>query len=84
MTRSTTPSTKTPTTMPATTPSERPAAFGRERAPAAVVPFRAGATRRLRREDDDAPRGQILLFTGVRYERLPDADAPAVPQRRRS
>ena len=36
------------------------------------------------RREDDAPRGQILLFTGVRYERLPDADAPAVPQRRRS
>lgn len=76
MTRSTTPSTKTPT--------ERFSTFGRERAPAAVVPFPAGTTRRLRREDDDAPRGQILLFTGVRYERLPDADAPAVPQRRRS
>ncbi|MFC7665540.1 hypothetical protein ACFQWF_26995 [Methylorubrum suomiense] len=45
----------------------------------------------LRRSRDAAspargrcPRGQILLFTGVRYERLPDADAPAVPQRRRS
>lgn len=72
MTRSTTPSTM------------RPSRFLRERAPAAVIPFRAAATRRLRRDDDDAPRGQILLFTGVRYERLPDTDAPAVPQRRRS
>ncbi len=71
----------TPTTK---TPSERPSTFFRERAPAAVIPFPEAPARRLRREDDDAPRGQILLFTGVRYERLPDADAPAVPQRRRS
>lgn len=71
-----TPSTKTP--------SKRPSTFLRERPSAAVVPFPKAAPRRLRREDDDAPRGQILLFTGVRYERLPDADAPAVPQRRRS
>ena len=65
------------------TPSiQRPSTAGRERS-AAVIPFAAAATRRPRREDD-APRGQILLFPGVRYERLPDADAPAVPQRRRS
>ncbi|KQT59758.1 hypothetical protein ASG52_20470 [Methylobacterium sp. Leaf456] len=76
-----TPSTKTPATK---TPSERPTPFLRSRGPATVVPFPKAPARRLRREDDDAPRGQILLFTGVRYERLPDADAPAVPQRRRS
>lgn len=72
----------TPSTERPSTP--RPSAFLRERAPAAVVPFPKAPARRIRREDDDAPRGQILLFTGVRYERLPDADAPAVPQRRRS
>lgn len=67
------------------TPSiQRPPPYIRERKPAgAVVPFRLGSARRFRREDD-APRGQILLFTGVRYERLPDADASPVPQRRRS
>lgn len=65
------------------TPSiQRPSTSGRERT-AAVIPFDAAAGRRPRREDD-AQRGQILLFTGVRYERLPDADAPAIPQRRRS
>jgi hypothetical protein len=81
-----TPSTKTPSTKTPSTksPSERPSLFLRSRGPAAVVPFPKAPTRRIRREDGDAPRGQILLFTGVRYERLPDADAPAVPQRRRS
>lgn len=70
---------------PSTTPStQRPSPFTRERSLAGcVVPFRTAPARRLRREADDGPRGQILLFTGVRYERLPDADAPAIPQRRR-
>ncbi len=27
----------------------------------------------------DAVRGEILLFTGVRYERLPDAVEPGLP-----
>jgi len=56
-----------------------------ERRPSAtVVPFRAPATRRFRRaEETEAPRGAVLLFTGVRYERWsePEADA-ALPQRR--
>ncbi|BAU89573.1 hypothetical protein MPPM_0968 [Methylorubrum populi] len=57
----------------------------RERgATAAVVPFIPDATRRFRREADDAPRGQILLFTGVRYERMPEAETAPVPRRRRS
>ncbi len=48
-----------------------------------VVPFAPATTRRFRREADDAPRGQILLFTGVRYERWsePEVEA-ALPQRR--
>ncbi|MDV2985803.1 UNVERIFIED_CONTAM: hypothetical protein Q9R58_15945 [Methylobacteriaceae bacterium AG10] len=57
----------------------------RERgATAAIVPFVPATTRRFRREADDAPRGQILLFTGVRYERMPDAEALPVRRRRRS
>lgn len=57
----------------------------RDRAPTgSVVPFAPVMTRRFRRERDDAPRGQILLFTGVRYERMPDAEALPVPRRRRS
>ncbi|MBD8907238.1 hypothetical protein MZTS_11020 [Methylorubrum zatmanii] len=71
---------KTPSTPP---PLHRTALSQRERNPTGcVIPFVAGTGRRFRREADDAPRGQILLFTGVRYERLPEA-AP-VPQRRRS
>jgi hypothetical protein len=49
-----------------------------------VVPFVPVTTRRFRREADDAPLGQILLFTGVRYERMPEAEALPVPRRRRS
>ncbi len=49
-----------------------------------VIPFSAATTRRFRREADDASRGQILLFTGVRYERMPEADALPAPRRRRS
>ena len=57
----------------------------RERcATASVVPFVPVTTRRFRREADDAPLGQILLFTGVRYERMPEAEALPVPRRRRS
>ncbi|CAO4175082.1 Transposase [Methylorubrum populi] len=71
----TTPSTPPPPTWSLPEQRERSAA-------GSVIPFVAGAGRRFRREADEAPRGQILLFTGVRYERLPEA-AP-VPQRRRS
>lgn len=51
--------------------------------PATVVPF--PARRRREREAPRAgePRGQILLFLGVRYERLPEAE-PAPRRRRRS
>lgn len=71
---------KTPTILTAAkraAPAPRDTATG-----GAVVPFVAGTPRRFRREADDRPRGQILLFTGVRYERLPDTGS--VPQRRRS
>ncbi|MFD1301849.1 hypothetical protein [Methylobacterium marchantiae] len=53
---------------------------------ASVVAFRQPAARRFRRdaEDDGALRGEILLFTGVRYERMPEPAAPAPRQRRRS
>ncbi|UMY18714.1 hypothetical protein MMB17_05155 [Methylobacterium organophilum] len=40
-----------------------------------VVPFPAAAIRRFRRDEAEGPRGAILLFTGVRYERLADDDA---------
>ncbi|WP_156399206.1 MULTISPECIES: hypothetical protein [unclassified Methylobacterium] len=56
---------------------------------AMILPFSVRPSRRLRREDEDtAPRGDILLFTGVRYERMaPDLGAadetPAADERRR-
>ncbi|MBX9932975.1 MAG: hypothetical protein K2Y56_15780 [Methylobacterium sp.] len=38
---------------------------------AAILPFAAAAARRARRKADPADAvGEILLFTGVRYERL--------------
>ena len=56
-----------------------------ERPTATVVTFPAPA-RRFRRADADAdaPRGAILLFTGIRYERMPEPEAPAPRLRRRS
>ncbi|KMO12878.1 hypothetical protein SQ03_23335 [Methylobacterium platani JCM 14648] len=58
---------------------------GLQRRPSAdIIAFR---TARRPRADDapadfpdtDAVRGTILLFTGVRYERLPDPAEPARP-----
>ncbi|KQQ14724.1 hypothetical protein ASF53_08870 [Methylobacterium sp. Leaf123] len=75
------------TTAPFTTSSSAPAAKLGDResgATGSVVPFTPATTRRFRREADDAPRGQILLFMGVRYERMPEAEALPVPRRRRS
>ncbi len=73
------------TTASATSAAKCAALPRRERNTAStVIPFVMGAGRRFRRETDDAPRGQILLFTGVRYERLPEVEAPPVPKRRRS
>jgi hypothetical protein len=54
-----------------------------ERSTATVVTFPATA-RRFRRADAEAPRGAILLFTGIRYERMPEPEAPAPRLRRRS
>lgn len=72
-------------TNPTTPPKARPAPVQRDRqAAGSVIPFVAGGARRFRRDEDETGRGQVLLFTGVRYERLPDADAAPVPQRRRS
>ncbi|WP_155912070.1 hypothetical protein [Methylobacterium sp. 77] len=53
---------------------------------ASIVAFQQPAARRFRRDDEDggAARGAILLFTGVRYERMPEPAAPAPRQRRRS
>ena len=50
-----------------------------------VVAFSAASPRRFRREASasDGPLGQILLFTGVRYERMSE-DADLTPQRKRS
>lgn len=51
-----------------------------------IVAFPGSAPRRFRREaaESDAARGQILLFTGVRYERMPDPDTGVDRRRRRS
>ncbi|MCJ2034895.1 hypothetical protein [Methylobacterium sp. J-068] len=54
-----------------------------ERQTATVVTFPATG-RRFRRPDEDAPRGAILLFTGIRYERMLETDASAPRLRRRS
>jgi hypothetical protein len=54
---------------------------------ALIVALPQGAARRFRREAaSDAERhGQILLFTGVRYERMAEVlPEPAIPQRKRS
>lgn len=54
-------------------------------ATATVVTFRPSAARRFRRgAAADAPRGEILLFTGIRYERAPEPEAPPTRLRRRS
>lgn len=46
---------------------------------ATVVPFRLRPSRERRDEQEgDGGIGQILLFTGVRYERMDDTDA-AIP-----
>ena len=54
----------------------------REGSTAVVIPFPgAGARPRPRRSDE--PRGVILLFTGVRYERLSEpSPAPSTPPAR--
>lgn len=67
----------TPSTIPDTSPSAGSA--GREHATGTVVAFPAASARRFRREaqEPNEPRSEILLFTGVRYERLPDAAAGA-------
>jgi hypothetical protein len=50
-----------------------------------IVAFPGSAPRRFRREvEPDAERGQILLFTGVRYERMPEAETSPTRRRRRS
>lgn len=53
---------------------------------ASVVAFRQIAVRRFRREDEGAGgrTGDILLFTGVRYERMTEPSMPAPRQRRHS
>lgn len=68
---------------PATTTSRQ----GKGRPQATVIPFSSDGIRRFRRDETatDAPLGQILLFTGVRYERMPEAPVQAtIPQRKRS
>ncbi|WP_233383785.1 hypothetical protein [Methylobacterium sp. C25] len=53
---------------------------------ATVIALSSSATRRFRRDPSDAePMGQILLFTGVRYERMPEVEeVRPVRQRKRS
>ncbi len=57
-----------------------------ERPTATVVTFPQGQTRRFRRpaEADASPQGSILLFTGIRYERMAEPAASAPRLRRRS
>lgn len=54
---------------------------GPERPTATVVTFARSGRRRFRRIDDagSAPRGTILLFTGIRYERMQEATVPTGP-----
>lgn len=52
---------------------------GPERPTATVVTFPGTGARRFRRFDE-APRGTILLFTGIRYERMPETTAPVGPE----
>jgi len=48
-----------------------------------VVPFPGSASRRSRAAlRDGDPRGEILLFTGVRYERLPAPSSEPSPAAR--
>jgi aspartate/methionine/tyrosine aminotransferase len=70
-----------------THPAEASAGQGDRSLPmTGVVAFRQATGRRFRRDDetDGTPRGEILLFTGVRYERMPEPAMPAPRQRRRS
>ncbi|KQP11305.1 hypothetical protein ASF28_09770 [Methylobacterium sp. Leaf99] len=57
---------------------------GPTRPTATVVTFPAAGRRRFRRADDAAPdpRGAILLFTGIRYERMAEPENPAEPDKR--
>ncbi|KMO28602.1 hypothetical protein VQ02_31275 [Methylobacterium variabile] len=69
---------------------------GLQRRPSAdIIPFPAGRPRRAGggradtcaagpAREADAVRGTILLFTGVRYERLPDPAEPGLPAPGRS
>ena len=54
---------------------------------AAVIPYPGPGARRARPTEAAEPRGQILLFTGVRYERVGERaaarPAAAKPRRRR-
>lgn len=70
-----------PDLLPSTTPFEPPA----ERSMGTVVAFPGPAARRFRRDEPDAQAapGRILLFTGVRYERFPDAETASAELRRR-
>ncbi|MCF4129215.1 hypothetical protein [Methylobacterium sp. SyP6R] len=58
---------------------------GHQRRPSAdVIPFPVASLRSVAGSPADSPsvdavRGTILLFTGVRYERLPDPAEPGRP-----
>ncbi|MER2266236.1 hypothetical protein [Methylobacterium oxalidis] len=51
-----------------------------------ILAFPPAGARRARRETapEGEARGEILLFLGVRYERLPEPEAAPAPRRRRS
>lgn len=56
-----------------------------ERGPAAILSLPDPSLRPARpRRDVEGPRGEILLFTGVRYERAPDPtpSGPSMPDGR--
>ena len=60
-------------------PIEDETARAPTRRSAAVLPFAPQAGRRFRRAAESAsPHGEILLFTGVRYERPAQQDHEAV------
>lgn len=71
-----------------TTPDASPASAPAPRATGTVVAFPPASARRFRREalQPGEPRGEVLLFTGIRYEHLTDAAefSGSAPKRQRS